>query len=344
MLRGVLDYVNDLQSDVRYTREFLNKLRGGRRRVVNAISKAQKDLKLISKPGPYIKKIVPSIKKSTLNYGKGRLQQEIVVAIMKNKEFNDPVYKDPLMSAAENNDIFTFVLKGNSWESIPVVRLDFAISAGRLNMWGLGIKAYREKLKVKIPRKNSKLYNRRAEKASKYWAKIYNEAGSRFKKTIKGRISLSGAKAPFWKILDSGTPPSLPSDRGGYPTPDNVETNFVHKAETDVKQYAKDLFLQEKIRFEEYINSINPAMQEANNVLSQLDGLINLVGLGVKENKEVEKRFGSLMQYIDRNKLDIALDKIRKGLLVAGTVDITLRGSPRRVRPSVSRLSSYLGE
>lgn len=343
-IKSVLTYVQIIESDVKYTKEFLNTVYGARRRLVNSIEKSKKDLKSASNPSKYISKLKPSIIKEIKNGAKFIIERNITDAAAESKEFNDEVYLNPLIAAAKKPDTFTVVIKGSSWEILPSVTINLNSTAGRLNLWASGIKAYRKAIGVKIPKKNSKLYNARAVGASKGWAKIYNDNGSRFTKTIKGRLSASGAKAPYWQLLDKGTPPTLPSDRGGYPTPEFSATNFVEKTEQEVKTLGRDLVINLRDQFNDYINSIEPDLIEAKETLKRLDSLVDEIKLGRKANSLVERYFKDIIQYIDRNKLDKALDKIRRGLLVSGTVDITKSGSKKRVRPRVSKLSNLLGE
>jgi len=340
MFNSVLEYTKQLESEIRSTGEFLRKVRGARIRLVNSIAKAEEQRKLANRPREYIEKMLPKFKREAFKYAKSRLAQHILWAVIDNPEFSREEYKKPLFEAAKDSDTFRFSMRTTNWNSIPRIVIDLNKTAGRLNMWGAAIKAYRKTLGVKIPRTEEKK-KLAALAASRAWRRIYGESSSKLASTIAGRLRLAGAKAPFWSILNYGTPQAMSSDRGGFAFPTNEQTKFQSNAETEINEYLLDLYTEKKIQFEEYIASMNPFIEEAKKELLQMEVLIEQLTMDRQRNKIVEAGLGPTMQFVDRDKLAIAVDKIVAGLLTSGQVEVTVKGS-KRTRLDVSRIAGLL--
>jgi hypothetical protein len=356
MFQSVLDYTKELQNNVQYTQAFLRKLRGARTRIVNRIAKAEEQVALMKNPDRYVKSLDETLRSETIKTGKDVIQGSILEAVRTNHEFDWPEYKQALFRATRDNEIYTVrALGGTAWNTRYTVSIDMDNSAGRLNRWAAGVKAYR---KILDQEKQEKAGQQRDKKgrykkyrkprydpvaASKAWANIFSSRGDnpRFRTTIRERLELSGAVAPFWQLLDKGSVP-MSSDRGGYPTPEGELTNFVDKAQTVMEQYLKNLLNKYKKNYDKLFEEYSAFLGQAEQSLSEIESKIQEVSVENKVIDRLEQELARENQIIDRNKLEQAVQKIREGLLTTGSVSLTARGSPERVRRSVASIQDYL--
>lgn len=344
MFQSVLDYTKELENNVQYTQAFLRKLRGARTRLVNRIAKSEEQVTLLKNPDRYVKSLDQIIRKDALRQAKNVLQGSILRAVRDNYEFDWPEYKAGLFQAANDNEIYTIrALGGTGWNTRYIVSIDMDNSAGRLNRWAAGVKAYRAELETKIPKKSSKKARQSAVGASRAWAKIFKTRGSNplFRTTIRKRLEYSGAVAPFWQLLDKGDIP-MPSDRGGFPTPGKKITNFVEKSEEVLEQYIRNLILAYKNNYESLMGEYRTFLNQAKSRLSEIDQIVDEIKLELSVIGNLERKLGLISQFIDSGKLEAVVQKIKDGLLTSGRVELTAKGSPKRVRISVSKISDLL--
>ena len=344
MFQGVLDYTKELQNNVQATRAFLRKLRGARIRLVNRIAKAEEQVATMKNPDKYVKSLDTVIRKDALKQAKNVLQGSILQAVRENYEFDWPEYKAGLFKAATDNETYTIrALGGTGWNTRYLVSIDMDDSAGRLNRWAAGVRAYRAELETKVPRKGSKKSRQSAVGASRAWAKIFQSRGSndKFRTTITKRLGYSGAVAPFWQLLDKGDIP-MASDRGGYPTPQKTATNFVSQAEEALEGYIRNIIQSFRNNYESLMGEYRKFLNEAQASLSNIESLIEKTSIEKIKLDRVEQELSRENQIVDRNKLEVAVQKIKDGLLTSGRVELTAKGSPKRVTPSVSTLSDFL--
>lgn len=334
-LRNYLDYVEDT---VESTREFLNKLNGARRRQANAIEKAEAEIKLMRNETKYVASIKPQIQKDTLKLSKDILFNQARSALDKNKEFDDEIYRVPLFETIENNDTYLVRMYGSGFNSKVSVDINLNRTAGVLNLWGAAVKAARARLSVKVPRKGSKVYERSAQSASKAWARHYSNKDDKYYTMIETRLQLSAKPAPFWSILNFGTVP-LSSDRGGFPTPTNKNTDFVGKAEREIQLATRGLFDTAKEEFNRTFEQLNAFLEEEYARRERLNDIVNQVHLDRAVVRSLERKMNFDINEIDKNKLEKAVDRVRKGLLTQGRVSI---GSGRRKTLSVNVIKEFL--
>lgn len=356
MFEDTLKYIRELEQTAESTSAFLSKLRGARRRLINKMNKAEESIKEQKNVDAFVTKILPQVEKAVLKEAPDVLKGSILEAIRTNHEFDWTSYKRALAGAANDKDIYYLVnLGGVGWNKRFSFIVDLKKSAGSLEDWANGIKRYRrileerkrEKIRESAKKKGKKRPARFPKydpiKASKAWAGIFegrNDSGV-FSTTIRNRLQLSGRKAPFWQLLNFGAV-SMTSDRGGYPTPQGEPTNFILKTETILQEQAENLLRLQQEKYEKLIDDYRKNIDEAEEVLESLESLIERIRLEVKQVRQLEKEFGEDLQYIDSNKFERAVQLIREGLLKTGRVELTLSGSGKRIRPTVSRLTRLL--
>jgi hypothetical protein len=345
MFGDLKDYINELETAAESTREFLNKLNGARRRLSNSIEKSEEQVKLMRNETKYVASLKADIRSQAIQIAKDELFVTARKATQTNQEFDDPQYRQALFSAIENDDTYVVRMSGSGFNSRISIDMDLNRTAGRLNMWASAIKTARRFLGIKTPRSNDKNYQKKALQASRAWAGIYRDgggAGSTFSKTVEARLSASPKTAPFWQILNNGTPPSLASDRGGYPTPKNKETNFQNKAEENTNSRLRNIFVNLKKSYDILFENYQTAIEEATAKLVTLNELADEIRLDLQTVRRLEHELGLVREDISRNKLEKGVQLIREGVLKGGKLDITAEGSRKRKRLSIETIKELL--
>lgn len=344
MFKGILDYVNELENTAESTSAFLRKLNGARTRVRNSIVKSEESVKSMKNEERYVAKLKPEIIKEGLKNAKIILETSVLEAIRENYEFSEPQYRNALFHAIKDNDTYIIRSSGSGFKSTIKIDINLDRTAGRLDRWATGIKAYRRELEVKIPRKNDKKKKQKtaAMNASRAWAKIFDNRGnplSKFAVTVRRRLELSGAVAPFWQLLDKGKV-SMASDRGGYPTPINRRTNFLDKAEKSTNTFISNIFKNEKQKYSQLFKDYDAYLVDARGILIRLDELADQIRLDLKIIRGLEKSMGLEIADIDRNKLEKQVQLIRRELLTGGRINVGIPG--KRKTLSVETIKELL--
>lgn len=179
------------------------------------------------------------------------LVNEAIKALSQSVEYNQPVFINGLLAAC--SDVTCIAISRDS-KNFKVI-IDLNITAGNLNQWGEAVKAVR---------KNMNMGKAPANIASKMFAEKYfgvdvlgntitrtrtnKKTGETISKdvtanykgkyiaTIQQRLNESGALAPWWMLLNYGSPSfKLSSDRGGYSELTTPQTLFIQKAQTIIE-------------------------------------------------------------------------------------------------------------
>lgn len=327
-LKNFLD--TKIEPAIESTGQFLRKLNGARTRLKNAIAKAEEQLKSLKDERKYVSDLKQDIREQAITSAKDELYATAVKAIQTNQEFDNKYYRKALFEAIDDDDTYIVRMAGSGFSSTIRVTIDLNRTAGRLNLWGAAVKAARQQLGLKVPRKNNKAFDKKAKGASRAWARIYNDGGKEYNLTIRTRLAAAGKVAPFWSILDDGTPPGLSSDRGGYPTPKNKVTNFESKAQVNVNARLAKVFIDLKKEYQAQFEGSFEELEIAKKDLDRLDDTAESIRLDIKANRELEAALGLDKIEIDRVKLDKSIDLVRKGLLTKGRVNIAPQGAKRK--------------
>lgn len=286
-------------------------------KVINAIIREFKNLKLLS-----------SI-----------VIKEIDTATEINTEFSHPAYLRPLYRVANNNDLYKFIRTGSGWDTRMKIQIVFEEMAGTIDDWAEGILSYREALGVDEGDEEQN----RGKKATFYW--LNNVFGtSKEAQTIRGRLQGSAAIAPFWNILDQGSQP-MASDRsdGSFNPIIASPTGFVEESERRATNLFKVYFDDEKRIWFAEIQELEKEIDRAEQLRQDYNYDISQLRPEAEANRRIYDSFGDKKVYIDENKLADAVRRLRADEgFDRSTVELTKRGSPYRVRPTVRRLEGLI--
>lgn len=291
-------------------------------------------------PNKFYDEIISQMKSSDImpNF----LMAEIDIATEENTEFARSAYKAALYSVAQDMDIYKLVKIGEGWNSGVSVQIVFEEEAGTLDDWAEGIDAYREELDTKQRKGNS----RAGLRATLWW--IQNVFGTGLEViTINRRIDLSNRRAPFWQLLNSGSQP-LASDRadGSFNPISASPTDFIGHAEFSIRAYFLNLFLPEKVKWQEELEQAEEEVKQREEILRSYDYDLQKLTSELEQNQRIYDSFGAKKEFIDKNKLADVLERLRVGeKFERPQVELTRSGSGSRfrVRPSVRRLEGLLG-
>lgn len=341
--QSVLNYAKNLEDTTEKTQASLRKIRGARTRLINQINKGTEQIKYASNETKYVADLKENLRKEAVKSAKDILNAKVLEAVRENYEFDSSTYMRGLLEALRKSETYRVDIRGAGWKSTIKVDINLNRTAGRLQSWGQGVKLARKSFGSKVPKKGSKRREKSALQASKAWARIFENRGETaiWKRTINLRKNYSGSLAAWWQLLDKGEVP-LSSDRGGYPTPAKRATNFVHRSEKDSEEYMKKVMTQQKNKYDNLFTEYDNFVIEANEMIAILNRLIGDIKINLDAVRKVERALGPIAQYIDSNKLEKVVQKIREGLLVKGKVELTALGSQKRIRPSVKTISEFL--
>ncbi len=353
MFESVENYVSELGSSVEYTQSFVKKIRGGVTRFANSIAKAEADVKEVKNETRYVATLKESIKKDAISNAKALLHGEILQAIRTNFEFDAPPYRMGLFEAVQNNDTYLIRSTGAGFKSIIRVDIDLNRTAGRLNFWAAGVKAYRKVLEQQKEAERKKKTKKGKEKpkkpydpmaASRAWAGIFARREgtfSTFSTTIRNRIELSGRIAPYWQLLDKGKL-QMRSDRGGYPTPANGPTNFVQNTEDAINEYISNVLSKEKDKYQELMSNYQVALDNARLVLDELANLVGQIALDSKKIGTLDREAERLLRANYITNLEKAVQLIREGLTITKGIQLATKGSYRGKRFDINTIKDLL--
>ncbi len=327
---GLLEIERQLES-AKVTRD---KLSGQIRKAKEQLSKKRTDTKY---PTKLVSSIVKQFIKDKLLYS--LVLKEIDIATDTNPEFSHPAYLSALYRAANKNEIYKFFPKGTGWDIDMDIQIIFEEAAGDLSDWAEGVLAYRDELGVNEGEesKNS------GQRATFYWVgKVFGTAKEA--RTIKGRIRGSGRLAPFWQILNNGSQPLL-SDRedGSFNPIPASPTGFIEEAERKSESLFRAYFLPEKERWFAEIAELEVQIKDAESLRESYNADIAQLRPEAKANRRVYDSFGAKKQFVDQQKLQEAVRRLRAGEdFGTQTIELTKSNSSYRVRPTVRRLEGLI--
>lgn len=265
--------------------------------------------------------------------------KEIDTATETNLEFSHPAYLKPLYRVANNNDLYKFIRTGAGWDTRMRIQIVFEEIAGTIDDWAEGILSYREALGVEEGGEESD----RGQRATFYWLSNVYGTGKEAQ-TIRGRLQGSAAIAPFWHILNEGSQP-MASDRGDgsfNPIPASP-TGFVEESERRSSNLFKVYFDEEKQRWFAEIQELEKEIDKAELLRDGYNQDISQLRPEAQANRRVYDSFGDKKIYVDENRLADAVRRFRADeSFDKSTIELTKKGSPYRVRPTIRRLEGLI--
>lgn len=231
-----------------------------------------------------------------MNYNRDPLRilyESLKLALQMNKEYDHPFFKTGLISALNDPKTIIFVASGNR---SAIVHINLNETAGSTADYAKAVKAVREMMLkgrklvtsgevasvfwaekfYKPAREGGKVTRRRFNRKTREYEKrdVTAEQIEKYWNTMKARLAAAGKPAPYWEIIDKGM---AAMTGGGTPYPVPTPTNFVGRAE----QQIKDTFLEKmNYRFNMYsedlrsiaiqIDFLQTKLQELNDLLDEL--------------------------------------------------------------------------
>lgn len=280
---------------------------------------------------------IESLKKGNLL--SATLIAAIDIAADVNREFNDRTYKIYLYAVANDPSIYKLITNGAGWATRLDLQILYESVAGDLNDWAEGIENYRE-----VVLKTKGLDNEdRGERATEFW---YDEVyGTSLEgKTISGRLAVTPhGKAPFWRILNSGST-SLASDRpGGYNPVHATPTDFIGVAERAIEEQFRVFMVKESDKWFEEEKKIEEIIEDHQERRDEFSVEVTRLRTDVRLNEKIYKGFADKKQYIDRNLLARAIasmdneEKFKKR-----TINIAKKGSGLELLVTVKKLEGTI--
>lgn len=284
-----------------------------------------------------IKKLIENAKKRAVSV----LIKHFDLATQTNVEFSNQVYRNLMYTAILGNEsIFMFIPRGSGWGTQVGVQIVLE-KVGTINDYSRGILLYREKLHVKEGKKEGS-----GRRATEYWlTKIYGDS-LKLAETVLKRVSMSGRPAPFWQLVNSGSPAGgLPSDRSddSYNPFPSEPTGFVDDAERELRVELSQQIQENAIIVAEEALLLKNEIDNAVNILNETRRLLADIGMNIAKARQVTQKLGKPSKYIDQNKLVDAIRKSRSGQeFDTATIDISRAGSGKRTRLTVRRLEGLI--
>ena len=165
-------------------------------------------------------------------------------------------------------------------------------------------------------------------------------------KTFRGRLELSGRKAPYWQLLNNGST-SMLSDRpdGSYNPYPTEPTDFIGNAERAIRAEFRELMLPEKERWFQEAKELEEQIETRVQIRDRITQNIQSLSTEVRLNERALRSFGQDAEYIDKNKFADVFRRLRAGEEFENPiVELTKRGSSKRIRRSVAKLEGLLYE
>lgn len=343
MFPELVNKLNEIDQIREPTGEFLRKLNGSRTALRNHLEKAKTSINEKEAERAYFVDTIAKLQKESLKMAKSTVKFNLLNAILSNDEFDEPPYRNSINRAIAKDNAYTFVKTGDGVETFLKIKIDLNRTAGHLPSWAKGIKAYRKILDDEKKRKREEKKKKSGKKrmkaivynplsASRAWAHIYNSregSQTKFQVTVRNRLELSGALAPFWSIIDKGEPLAMSSNRGGYATPVPVETGFVHDSEKTVNDYIDRQLIAKRKEYQDLLASYREFIKKGYEKLAELDAMAEEIRFDLKVVRKMERELGLVDKDISRTKFEKAVQLVREGLKTTGRFTISGSGGGR---------------
>ncbi len=299
------------------------------------------------------------------------LEKYALAAIRDTVEFNIGEYRLALINAVRDKRTIKILADPDKVR----VRINLDLTAGNLNDYADGIKRARNILKVGFKKPNpmeaslasymwmEKYYrparegtdipqpkrdgdkgiDKRTGKDKK--PRVYNKTKyiNAYKRTMKTRLSSFKKPAPFWRIINDGTPGTLESGNEGTPYPIVKPSRFVEKAKRRIEERLSTQF-KKSSDSEAELRRKRQAIQKT---LAFIEGEITRITAELGDPKtrkqfaikKIYERLGQNFSNADMKKLlGVAEELASGGYDPTRRAELTRRGAAKRIRPRMAEL------
>lgn len=319
------------------------------------------------------------------------LLSNAIKACKRSKEYDLPIFIGGLTTAIRRGESITVTHLGGYNVQIDI-NLDR--TAGTLEQWAMGILAYRQ---ILMERKSGRAKFFTPEpRASQMWyeklyavarlgrtvtRRVFNRKTKRYEErdvtayykqeyfnTIQGRLSESGALAPWWRLLEYGNMNvRLASDKGGTPGPEVKPTHFVSRTirqlTNEFKLLMSDAYTAVYNRITEQAQSIAEylyelrasALQVATELAALRAELLHVPPAGrdpVQEARyqgakvKLQTKLGERFEHADPQRLEMLMNDLANGVRVNPKSGIRLGTDPqgKSIRVRVLRILNEINK
>ena len=230
-------------------------------------------------------------------------------AVTTNQEFAEDAYLQPLYQVAKDKDIYLLTLKGAGWSVEVDLNIIFEQEAGTLGEWAEAVSNYRE-----LELNTRGLDNEEAGKKATDWWYTHVYGTSLGDKTIKGRLGGTDGVAPYWQILNNGTPPSMSSDRPGGHNPVKATTTlFVEDAELEIEKEFRDLRIKEYDVWKQEEQELKKVVAEFEKQRDSYSEDVKNLSTDFRLNEKLYQGFAEKQKFINQNKMIDIVRRLRAG-------------------------------
>ena len=221
------------------------------------------------------------------------LWREAQTAITSTKEYDIPEFREPLRTAIYMDGCIN-IRTYDDGRTISV-EIDLNKTAGSIENYAQAIRAVRNLMTgdergwredkgraswfwknfiyrqaregLKIKKGKLKGQRRRASLSQREGTQMYKE-------TISNRLAAMGTLAPFWELIDKGNINNAALDEGGTPYPSNSATNFVSRAQIEIRSSFEGSYRQ---KVTELVSQLETQEYGASGLLDQIVDVITMV-------------------------------------------------------------------
>lgn len=236
------------------------------------------------------------------------LIENAILAIENTKEFDLPEFKQRLVNAIRDSRTITIQHDNSN----PIVRINLEVTAGTLEDYFAGVEAARANLGIGSTRTPKRRTHKESgdDLPSRIWRdKIYSSAreggiknpksdkergnvakfASQYYRTIEARLAAMNSMAPWWYILEYGTPDSSGT---GFPYPVFSGQGFVANSIPLIKSaYLRILDSMHSNIFETYsklVRNVQEIIESVDTEIEKIKLLLEaLVGLDIKSDMDI---------------------------------------------------------
>lgn len=338
MFDETLRKIADTQKDLNYLDSSLTDFKNLAEELRTEIERARRRYNYKLRDPRRARRVIQTIINNIKKQAPLVLIKHVDKATQTNIEFSNPVYRNLIYTAAQDESMFKFIPSGDGWGTVVKTQIVME-QAGTTDDYARGISLYREKLKVKIGKKEDS-----GRKATEYWLEKIYGASLKQANTVLRRVQLSGRKAPFWQLINSGSV-SMPSDRGdgSYNPFPSEPTGFIDDTERELNFELSTQIQEQAMLVADELLGLKSEIETASRYSNAITEAVRNITTDFVKARQIINSLGKAKKYADENKLADAIRRFRAGEeFDRATIELTKRGSGGRARITARRLEGLL--